>query len=305
LLVPLERLEEPSGGAAQVGAALELGLDPPLADDPRVVGPLVVAAEPIQHLVRVGDDPVGAARELVGDGEQQHDEHVLVVGIGAQDVPADAVGFLRLVEQPVALRLGHGPGDGGLAERLQLEHDGPLLQLVARNTWNSRRSGSYASSTTRSFKGMMALSVMAMPSGHTRVQHLVMLHSPTPWAVRASPTRSSTSSGWISSAATYMRKRGPANRSCSSCSRRTWQTSWQRKHSMHLRNSCTRSMSIWAMRQVPSGASGCLGLNSLIPFFTRKFQETSVTRSRTSGNAFIGRRATGRESGRSDRRDLV
>ena len=52
---------------------------------------------------------------------------------------------------------------------------------------------------------------------------------------------------------------------------------------MHLRNSCTRSTSACCMRQVPSGASGERGLNFLIVFLTRKFQETSVTRSRISG----------------------
>ena len=30
--------------------------------------------------------------------------------------------------------------------------------------------------------------------------------------------------------------------------RSTWQTSWHRKHSMHLRNSCERSTSTWAIR---------------------------------------------------------
>src|SRR4051812_22332395 len=38
-----------------------------------------------------------------------------------------------------------------------------------------RKTGSYLVSTTRSFSGMMPLSVMWMPSGHTSVQHLVML----------------------------------------------------------------------------------------------------------------------------------
>src|SRR5688572_17914399 len=68
---------------------------------------------------------------------------------------------------------------------------------------------------------------------------------------------------------------------------------------MHLRNSCTRSMSDCAIRQVPSGASGDLGLNSLILFFTRKFQETSVTRSFRGGNDFIGSMVTRLSSGRS------
>src|SRR3954462_10908764 len=62
---------------------------------------------------------------------------------------------------------------------------------------------------------------------------------------------------------------------------------------MHLRNSCTRSTSACAIRQVPSAASGLRGLNFLIVFFTRKFHDTSVTRSRIGGNARIGSMVTG------------
>ena len=62
---------------------------------------------------------------------------------------------------------------------------------------------------------------------------------------------------------------------------------------MHLRNSCTRSTSACCMRQVPSGASGFRGANGWIFFFTRKFQLTSVTRSRTCGNVRIGSTVTG------------
>ncbi len=57
---------------------------------------------------------------------------------------------------------------------------------------------------------------------------------------------------------------------------------------MHLRNSWTRSMSSCCILHVPSGASGARGLNFLISFLTRKFHETSVTRSRTDGNVCIG-----------------
>ena len=89
------------------------------------------------------------------------------------------------------------------------------------------------------------------------------------------------------------------NFGCSAWSRRTWQTSWQRKHSMHLRNSCTRSTSACAIRQVPSGASGFRGLNGLIFFLTSKFHETSVTRSRIGGKARIGSTVTGSSSGSS------
>src|SRR5262245_25053879 len=71
-----------------------------------------------------------------------------------------------------------------------------------------------------------------------------------------------------------------------------WQVSWHRKHSMHLRNSWTRSTSSWAMRQVPSGSGG-RGLNGGIILLTRKFHDTSVTRSLMSGKACIGSRKMG------------
>src|ERR1700739_4865136 len=66
---------------------------------------------------------------------------------------------------------------------------------------------------------------------------------------------------------------------------------------MHFRNSCTRSMSACATRQVPSLLSGARGLNFLIFFLTRKFQETSVARSRITGNARIGSIVIGRSIG--------
>ena len=47
------------------------------------------------------------------------------------------------------------------------------------------------------------------------------------------------------------------------------------------------------------GASGLRGLNCLIFFLTRKFQETSVTRSLISGKVCIGSTVTGWSSGRS------
>src|SRR5947208_14488609 len=68
---------------------------------------------------------------------------------------------------------------------------------------------------------------------------------------------------------------------------------------MHFRNSWTRSMSSCSIRQVPSGASGGRGLNFLIFFFTRKFHETSVTKSLSIGNAFIGSTVTGFSKGSS------
>lgn len=68
-------------------------------------------------------------------------------------------------------------------------------------TRNKRVRGSKKRSTTRSFNGIIALSVIVMLSGHTLVQHLVMLHSPMPCSFRKAGTRSATSSGCISRAA--------------------------------------------------------------------------------------------------------
>ena len=68
---------------------------------------------------------------------------------------------------------------------------------------------------------------------------------------------------------------------------------------MHLRNSCTRSMSCWAIRQVPSGASGGRGLKGFIFFLTAKFQETSVTKSFSNGKALMGSTVMGWSSGNS------
>src|SRR5690349_5933586 len=66
----------------------------------------------------------------------------------------------------------------------------------------------------------------------------------------------------MSSSAMRMRNRGPENEALlSSWSRTTWQTSWQRKHSMHLRNSWLRSTSTCCMRYSP-GATPSGGLNA-------------------------------------------
>ena len=166
----------------------------------------------------------------------------------------------------------------------------------ARILRSSQRTGSYRSSATRSFSGMIALSVSWIPSGQTSVQHLVMLHSPTPNSSLMSGLRSSVSSGCMSRVAMWMRKRGPAKLDFL-WSRTTWQTSWQRKHSMHFRNSWMRSMSRCCIRHVPSASRG-RGFKGGIFFATSKFQLTSVTRSLMIGKDFIGVTVIGSPSGK-------
>ena len=51
----------------------------------------------------------------------------------------------------------------------------PHSHFLRLKIFTKRPTGSKNSSITRSFSGMIALSVMVMFSGHTAVQHFVML----------------------------------------------------------------------------------------------------------------------------------
>src|ERR1700694_2693916 len=147
---------------------------------------------------------------------------------------------------------------------------------------------------------MIALSVIWISSGQTSVQHLVMLHRPIPNSSFSAFTLETLSRGCISRLATRTKKRGPPKASFSSCSRTTWQTFWQRKHSMHLRNSWIRSTSSWYIFHSTPG----LGVNGLIFLLTLKFQETSVTKSLMTGKLFMGETVIGLSRGRASMRVL-
>src|SRR5260370_28796890 len=131
---------------------------------------------------------------------------------------------------------------------------------------------------------MIALSVMWISSGQTSVQHLVMLQRPMPSSSLSIRVRDFASKGCISSAATRTKNRGPPNFSIWSCSRRTWHTFWHKKHSIHLRNSCTRPTSAWYIFQSVPGR----GSNGGIFFLTPQFQETTGTQSLVRGAYVIG-----------------
>src|SRR3954469_8192686 len=64
---------------------------------------------------------------------------------------------------------------GGLTGEGPVPPAGPTVRRsLRRPILRPMKTGSYFVSTTRSFNGMMPLSVMWMPSGQTSVQHLVM-----------------------------------------------------------------------------------------------------------------------------------
>ena len=88
-------------------------------------------------------------------------------GSTVEDVEADALGLARLVQQTVALGLRERRRHGLRRERLQLELHGDLRDVgyacgTSATAWRPDRR---TRSTTRSFSGMMALSVIVMSSG--------------------------------------------------------------------------------------------------------------------------------------------
>src|SRR5207237_3127835 len=100
------------------------------------------------------------------------------------------------------------------------------VTVLPRRRRNAQPIGSYVLVTTRSLSGMMPLSVMWMCSGHTSVQHVVMLQKPIPASPFRSGRRLTLSSGCMSRPAILIIWRGPKNASLRSWWLRTWQTAW-------------------------------------------------------------------------------
>jgi len=72
-----------------------------LGDHAGIVGALVITFDLAENFLRVFR--LEAVMEMVGAGQQQGNERLLVVGHDGQDVEADALGERRFVQQPVAL----------------------------------------------------------------------------------------------------------------------------------------------------------------------------------------------------------
>src|SRR5579863_3608213 len=118
-----------------------------------------------------------------------------------QNVEAYALRKAGFIQQSVALHLRQRFGNTPLGNGFQFEVHNISYLCELLNTWNSFDTGSKKRSTTRSLRGMIALSVIVMFSGQTLVQHLVMLQYPMPCCLRKSGKRSSVSIGFISSCA--------------------------------------------------------------------------------------------------------
>ena len=106
------------------GRALpQLRARPAFVDDARVVGALVVVAEPRRGGHRLGDER-RILVELIGEREEQHHERFLVRRLDLEDVEADAFGLPRLVQQPIPFGLRERPWHGLRRHRFQFELHG-------------------------------------------------------------------------------------------------------------------------------------------------------------------------------------
>src|SRR6185436_19463232 len=152
-------------GAGRSRPQLRLGTS--FAHDARVIRALVLVVQAGQDIAGSAH-PYGRCRpKLVGDGKQQRHQGLLVPGTDSEDIEADALRRGGVADDPVPLGRLEGRGDGGFGDRFGAECSHGFLLKIFTNFPN----GSKNSSTTRSFSGMMALSVMVMCSGHTLVQH--------------------------------------------------------------------------------------------------------------------------------------
>ena len=80
----------------------------------------------LEDRARPPDVGWAAGAEAVGDREQVQRDGLLVAGLRPEHVLTDALGLLRLVEQPVTFGLGERGRDGLGPQWLELEH-GRLL----------------------------------------------------------------------------------------------------------------------------------------------------------------------------------
>src|SRR4051812_37621944 len=137
--VPVVRLGEQIVGHA-TGArsgSTKQHLGPPLADDPGVIGTLVLILDAGEHLTRPGDAVWQPALELVGDGQHKADDGLLVAQVYVKHVTVDTLGFPGLIQQPIALRLRERTWNATHRQEFDLEHG----RLPPSGTERDDRSG--------------------------------------------------------------------------------------------------------------------------------------------------------------------
>ena len=119
------------------GAHLLLGL--PLAQQAHAVLLFVGIGEAQEHTLRLGVSVGSLAGELIGDGQAQDAQRGLVLRIDGQDVVANRLRLLRLIQMPIVFRLRDGLGNPILRNRFQLEfHE--ILPSVKSSTASMPRS---------------------------------------------------------------------------------------------------------------------------------------------------------------------
>src|SRR5579871_6605125 len=75
-----------------------------------------------------------AQMELVCQGQQKGNQSRLILRVDGQHVLTDALGRVRLIEQPITLRLVEGRRDRVRRDTFQLEHGCTLRKELATRT---------------------------------------------------------------------------------------------------------------------------------------------------------------------------
>src|SRR5579859_2461158 len=100
--------------------AAQLRLYSPLAQQSRVIEPLVSIGQTLEDALHLAIAVPGPARELIRYRQAQGPQTQRVLRVRRQHIPANRLRFLRLIQVPIQLRLGNRLRNPRLRNRLQL-----------------------------------------------------------------------------------------------------------------------------------------------------------------------------------------
>ncbi len=96
----------------------ELGLGPPLVENPRVIEAFVGIFKMLEYPFGLPVPIRPAAGELISEGKPEKAMGKLMVRFGGQDVAADRLGFFRFVKGTIQFSLRNGFRDAAVEMRL-------------------------------------------------------------------------------------------------------------------------------------------------------------------------------------------
>lgn len=112
-------------------AAMQGGVRPPLAEDARVIAPLVLSGQPGDLRSSLSLDVRSAVGDPVRVSQDQADARGFMVGGDGENVETDALGQEGFVQEPIPFRLFKGSRDRFVGYLFELEHE-RWYQIAAR-----------------------------------------------------------------------------------------------------------------------------------------------------------------------------